>query len=344
MSLKFASPTKLVPVLTKPVSGSTPPLARKNDSVTDMTIGMPATRNSTSKVGVSSNAANAPWPSENAFFFRLVMGAERSAVVTAMAPPERDWPAGVALNTEVSVPRQRHYLVMPYLTRAVSFVWRSSIAAFGAVVPLRALYAASWMARVTSPYFTAFGRDCAPSIDAFRTVRYANLLVRSASVYSAVHVGALEFANRLAFWVSALLYHFSNASAVPLFCDYFETPRLWPRRVDTPGPFRPGIGATPNLSTTFDEPSVFWASVYTYAQLRRKTRLPFWNAVRDSSSFHVSAAFGMVPSLNASTAHCTPATALSVFTVGVPSAARNAPPAELTISAKLQVRPSYFWN
>ena len=60
MSVKFCRPTKAVPVFTRPVLGSTPPLARKNDSVIDMTIGTPVTSNITNNVGASSIAANVP--------------------------------------------------------------------------------------------------------------------------------------------------------------------------------------------------------------------------------------------------------------------------------------------
>src|SRR5262245_55528795 len=134
------------------------------------------------------------------------------------------------------------------------------------------------MAAVTSPYFTAWGRGTAVRIDSFSVVRYGNFATSSLSSYRLVRVGACEVASRLDRSESSLVKNLMKSSAVALFSANEEIAKLWPPRVDTPGPDLPGSGATSNLSTIFDEPSVAVAFAYTYGQLRRKISSPSWKA------------------------------------------------------------------
>jgi hypothetical protein len=70
---------------------------------------------------------------------------------------------------------------------------------------------------VTSPYLTTFGRDFAPSIEAFSGARYGNCLFSVGSSYSEAQVGACDVFSMFAFCRSSLDMNFMKSAAVALF-------------------------------------------------------------------------------------------------------------------------------
>src|SRR5205814_1431067 len=85
-----------------------------------------------------------------------------------------------------------------------------------------------------------------------------------------------------------------------------------------------------------------FASAYTYGQLRSSETLPFWNALRDSSSIHVSVDLGAEPFLmpccmNESTC-CACGESIVAF---LPSLDSTEPPLLYSSSRKFTVKPSY---
>jgi len=63
-------------------------------------------------------------------------------------------------------------------------------------------------------------------------------------------VGEFDVAKVLLFWISSEVLNLIQSTAVPLLSAFAAMARLWPPRLDTPGPVMPGSGATSNLPLT----------------------------------------------------------------------------------------------